>query len=60
MSLQEDNGEVEDEIVQISKDVCKIVIDNGPYICANCLEVKNDWDDMESALYTRITCESCN
>lgn len=60
MLKQDDSGEVQDDILRISKEVAKIVIDEGPFVCSECLELKNKWEDMESGLYTRIRCEdSC-
>lgn len=60
LSQEEDNEEIEQEMIDISKEVCKIVIDNGPYICATCLEIKEDWNSIESGLYARINCNNCN
>jgi hypothetical protein len=57
MLKKDDSEEVQDDILRISKEVTKIVIDEGPFVCSECLELKHKWEDMESGLYTRIRCE---
>lgn len=56
--LEEDgNEDIQDDILAVSKDIVELVIDEGPFVCSECLELKNQWVDMESGLYTNIRCK---
>lgn len=55
--LEKGDEDIEDDILDISVEVTKTVISEGPFICSECLGLRQEWKDMQSGLYTNLKCK---